>query len=61
MEEYRQIGTRLKGYPEEETRKARILVSSFIQSAEEVEEVKTLCFLSFFNHPSSIYNEKLKR
>ncbi|KAJ8622626.1 hypothetical protein MRB53_031155 [Persea americana] len=36
--EYRQIGTRLKDYPEEEVRKARRLVSSFIKSAEEVEE-----------------------
>lgn len=30
---------RLKGYPEEEVHKARKLVSSFIRSAEEVEEV----------------------
>lgn len=30
---------RLKGYPEEEVRKARKLVSSFIRSTEEVEEV----------------------
>lgn len=36
--EYREIGLRMKGYPEEEVRKARRLVSSFIQSAEEVEE-----------------------
>ncbi|KAJ8478722.1 hypothetical protein OPV22_022449 [Ensete ventricosum] len=36
--EYREIGIRLKGYPEEEVRKARKLVSSFIRSAEEVEE-----------------------
>ncbi|WOL01811.1 hypothetical protein Cni_G10528 [Canna indica] len=36
--EYREIGMRLKGYPEEEVRKVRKLVSSFIQSAEEVEE-----------------------
>ncbi|CAL9099273.1 hypothetical protein MUK42_15000 [Musa troglodytarum] len=36
--EYREIGMRLKGYPEEEVRKARKLVSSFIRSAEEVEE-----------------------
>lgn len=36
--EYRVIGTRLKDYPEEEVRKARRLVSSFIKSAEEVEE-----------------------
>lgn len=41
--EYRQIGTRLKDYPEEEVRKARRLVSSFIKSAEEVEEVNLLC------------------
>ncbi|KAJ4727524.1 protein PALE CRESS, chloroplastic [Melia azedarach] len=36
--EYREIGTRLKGYPEEEVRKARRLVSSFIRAEEEVEE-----------------------
>ncbi|XP_020085874.1 protein PALE CRESS, chloroplastic isoform X3 [Ananas comosus] len=36
--EYREIGTRLKGYPEEEVHKARILVSSFIRSGEEIEE-----------------------
>lgn len=36
--EYREIGTRLKGYPEEDVKKARRLVSSFIRSAEEVEE-----------------------
>ncbi|KAK6937490.1 hypothetical protein RJ641_030998 [Dillenia turbinata] len=38
IEEYREIGTRLKGYPEQEVRKARKLVSSFIRAAEEVEE-----------------------
>lgn len=38
VEEYREIGMRLKGYPEEDVRKARILVSSFIRSEEEVEE-----------------------
>ncbi|XP_072982955.1 protein PALE CRESS, chloroplastic [Typha latifolia] len=36
--EYREIGMRLKGYREEEIRKARMLVSSFIRSGEEVEE-----------------------
>lgn len=36
--EYQEIGLRLKGYPEEEVRKAKKLVSSFIRSAEEVEE-----------------------
>lgn len=39
MDEYREIGMRLKGYPEEEVRKAKILVSNFIRAAEEVEEV----------------------
>ncbi|PON52860.1 Protein PALE CRESS [Trema orientale] len=38
IEEYREIGTRLKGYPEEDVLKARQLVSSLIRSAEEVEE-----------------------
>ncbi|XP_020268360.1 protein PALE CRESS, chloroplastic [Asparagus officinalis] len=37
-DEYREIGMRLKDYPEEELCKARRLVSSFIRSAEEVEE-----------------------
>jgi hypothetical protein len=39
VEEYREIGMRLKEYPEEDVRKARRLVSSFIRAAEEVEEV----------------------
>ncbi|KAL6978491.1 hypothetical protein U1Q18_020159 [Sarracenia purpurea var. burkii] len=38
VEEYREIGLRLKDYPEDEVHKARQLVSSFIKSAEEVEE-----------------------
>ncbi|XP_061349290.1 protein PALE CRESS, chloroplastic [Gastrolobium bilobum] len=38
IEEYREIGMRLKGYPEEDVIKARKLVSSFIRAAEEVEE-----------------------
>ncbi|TKY52594.1 PALE CRESS [Spatholobus suberectus] len=38
MEEYREIGMRLKEYPEEDVIKARKLVSSFIRAAEEVEE-----------------------
>ncbi|KAF2298658.1 hypothetical protein GH714_024547 [Hevea brasiliensis] len=36
--EYREIGLRLKGYPQEDVIKARKLVSSFIRAAEEVEE-----------------------
>ncbi|CAD6333904.1 unnamed protein product [Miscanthus lutarioriparius] len=36
--EYRGIGMRLKAYPQEEVRKARILVSSFIRAGEDVEE-----------------------
>lgn len=39
IDEYREIGLRLKDYPEEEVRNAKKLVSSFIKSAEEVEEV----------------------
>lgn len=39
VEEYREIGLRLKGYPEEDVKKARRLVSSFIRAEEEVEEV----------------------
>uniref|UniRef100_A0A1J3C731 Protein PALE CRESS, chloroplastic n=1 Tax=Noccaea caerulescens TaxID=107243 RepID=A0A1J3C731_NOCCA len=38
IEEYREIGTRLKEFPEQDLRKARKLVSSFITAAEEVEE-----------------------
>ncbi|KAK9139606.1 hypothetical protein Scep_009287 [Stephania cephalantha] len=38
IDEYREIGSRMKGYPQEEVRKARKLVSSFIRAAEEVEE-----------------------
>ncbi|XP_022159473.1 protein PALE CRESS, chloroplastic [Momordica charantia] len=38
VEEYREIGMRLKGFPEEDVIKARKLVSSFIRAAEEVEE-----------------------
>ncbi|PIA39274.1 hypothetical protein AQUCO_02600014v1 [Aquilegia coerulea] len=38
IEEYREIGTRLQDYPQEEVRNARKLVSSFIRSAEEIEQ-----------------------
>ncbi|KAL9435836.1 hypothetical protein AB3S75_021994 [Citrus x aurantiifolia] len=38
IEEYRDIGMRLKGYPEEDVRNAKKLVSSFIRAEEEVEE-----------------------
>ncbi|KAG6606432.1 Protein PALE CRESS, chloroplastic, partial [Cucurbita argyrosperma subsp. sororia] len=38
VEEYREIGMRLKGFPEEDVIKARKLVSSFIRAVEEVEE-----------------------
>lgn len=38
IEEYREVGMRLKEYPEEDVRKARKLISSFIRAAEEVEE-----------------------
>ncbi|CAI0579028.1 unnamed protein product [Linum tenue] len=38
IEEYREIGTRLKGYPQEDVSKAKKLISSFIRAAEEVEE-----------------------
>nr|CAB3465339.1 unnamed protein product [Digitaria exilis] len=36
--EYREIGMRLKAYPQEEVRKARILVSSFIRAGADIEE-----------------------
>ncbi|KAL3517545.1 hypothetical protein ACH5RR_020134 [Cinchona calisaya] len=38
VEEYRKIALRIKDYPQEELLKAKKLVSSFIRSAEEVEE-----------------------
>ncbi|KAL9225499.1 hypothetical protein vseg_001415 [Gypsophila vaccaria] len=38
IQEYREIGTRLKEFPDEEVMKARRLVSSFIRAEEEIEE-----------------------
>ncbi|KAF5820480.1 putative protein PALE CRESS [Helianthus annuus] len=38
VNEYRETGMLLKGYPQEEVFKAKKLVSSFIKSAEEIEE-----------------------
>ena len=43
MGEYREIGLRLKDYPEEDVIKARKLVSSFLRVPEEVEEVISWC------------------
>ncbi|GAB2268747.1 hypothetical protein Dimus_003694 [Dionaea muscipula] len=40
VEEYREIGLRLKGFPEEDVKKARRLVSTFMRAAEEVEEIE---------------------
>lgn len=37
-EEYREIGSRFRGYPEKEVKSAKLLVSSFIKSGEDVEE-----------------------
>jgi hypothetical protein len=48
--EYREIGMRLKAYPQEEVRKARILVSSFIRAGGDVEEVTSHC--AFLNMQS---------
>jgi hypothetical protein len=42
--EYREIGMRMKAYPQEEVCKARVLVSSFIRAGEDVENV-TECIL----------------
>ena len=54
--EYRGIGMRLKAYPQEEVRKARILVSSFIRAGEDVEEVTLHCaFLKMQLIPSIFY------
>ncbi|XP_021742210.1 protein PALE CRESS, chloroplastic-like isoform X1 [Chenopodium quinoa] len=38
VQEYREIGARLKDFPDEDVRKARKLVSSFIRAEEEVEQ-----------------------
>lgn len=38
-EEYREIGSRFRGYPEKEVKSAKLLVSSFIKSGEDVEEM----------------------
>jgi len=38
-EEYREIGSRFRGYPEKEVKNAKLLVSSFIKSGEDVEEM----------------------
>ncbi|CAO2837049.1 unnamed protein product [Amaranthus hypochondriacus] len=38
VREYREIGTRLKEFPDEDVRNARKLVSSFIRAEEDVEE-----------------------
>lgn len=38
VDEYREIGLRIQNYPDEQLRIAKKLVSSFIRSAEEVEE-----------------------
>lgn len=43
MGEYREIGLRLKEYPEEDVIKARKLVASFLKVPEEVEEVISKC------------------
>ena len=39
VKEYREIGTHLKGYPEEDVRKALRLFSSFIRASGEVVKV----------------------
>ncbi|KAJ4829127.1 hypothetical protein Tsubulata_011812 [Turnera subulata] len=38
IDEYRELGSRLKDYPQEDLIKARKLVSSFIRAEEEIEE-----------------------
>ncbi|CAM0955720.1 unnamed protein product [Alopecurus aequalis] len=37
--EYREIGMRMKAYPQEDVCKARVLVSSFIRAGEDIEKV----------------------
>ena len=39
VKEYREIDTHMKGYPEEDVRKALRLVSSFFRASEEVVKV----------------------
>lgn len=60
IEEYREIGMRLKEFPEQDLRKARKLVSSFIRAAEEVEEVKSKVPLyKNFNSSPIIYYKRI--
>ncbi|CAN8321673.1 unnamed protein product [Cochlearia groenlandica] len=47
IQEYREIGTRLKEFLEEDLRKARNLVSSFFIAAEEFEEVTLKLLIGF--------------
>lgn len=39
VDEYREVGMHLKNFPQEDVFRAKKLVSSFIKSAEEIEEV----------------------
>lgn len=48
VNEYREIGMLLKNYPQEDVFKAKKLVSSFIKSAEEIEEVIYSCLLNCY-------------
>lgn len=57
IDEYREIGMRLKGYPEEDVIKARKLVSSFIRAAEEVEEV--IAYTYGINIPNHLVDSSL--
>ena len=50
VKEYREMGTHLKGYPEEYVRKALRLVSSFIRASEEVVEVIRIYNLKPLSH-----------
>lgn len=47
---YRNIGNKLKDFPEEEVKEARKFVASLIKSGEEVEEVRfNWIFRCYFN------------
>ena len=50
LKEHREIGTHLKGYPEEDVRKALRLVSSFIKASDEVVEVIKVYNLKLLPH-----------
>ena len=55
MEEYREIGSRLKGYPEEEVRQAKLLVSKFLKAGEDIEKVFCTILLLIMKYKLMIF------